>query len=230
MEFFIIKYIIQMYKSQQKTYLMGLINEIKKEDVNNKKNNKMVKKNLNNFKNYTPDDLQDLEIIDYYQIAFQVWNNLIHIQFQITQELDGLYKKFQRIFETNAILPNQNKFKIQKERIVVFDALKVDNLKNYDFYCENSKTQKLRDIDRFLYDLLEYTIRLARTMSKNLGFFKQNEKKQTNSKMNFFMMMLNMGLRSFQLVSQQVQKFFIAADLYQVQLQLKDFYIQISTL
>ncbi|CAD8213223.1 unnamed protein product [Paramecium pentaurelia] len=95
---------------------MGLINEIKKEESQNQKNQKMVKKTQINFKNYTPEEVQDLEIIDYYQIAFEGWNNLILLQLQITQELDGLYKQLQTIFETNSILPNQKKIQFKRKQ------------------------------------------------------------------------------------------------------------------
>ncbi|CAD8202024.1 unnamed protein product [Paramecium pentaurelia] len=163
----------------------------------------------------THKDLQNLETIDYDQIAFEAWNNLeensITQQLQNSQELEGVHKQLQTIFETKLLLPNQilKKGVIQQEVIiqVVYDALKEYNLAIYDFYCEFINHHHLKqiekqrnlgksiDTDRFLHDLLKYSIRFAKTMSKNeltqvqykqQGFLYQNERKEDQSLNEFF--------------------------------------------
>ncbi|CAD8208448.1 unnamed protein product [Paramecium pentaurelia] len=135
-EFFISKYKIQMYKSQQKRYLLGLKNELNKEsEAENQADN-------DEFLEVTLNDLSNLGIIDYHEIALGVWNyqeeNSIPQQLQISQDCEGVHQQLENIFETNLLLPNQilKKIKIQQEKILQIgnDALKEHNLTISDFY------------------------------------------------------------------------------------------------
>ncbi|CAD8104437.1 unnamed protein product [Paramecium primaurelia] len=264
-EFYISKYRIQMYKSQQKKHLLGLINEVKKESQAE------IQVDYDDFLDVTPNDIYDLEVIDYHQIAFEVWNNLeensIPQQLQISQEFEGIYIQVQKIFETDFLLQNQilKKGKMQQEGIiqVVCDSLKEYNLTIYDFYCEFINYYHLKqiekqrnlgksiDTDRFLHDLLKYSIRLAKTMSKNektqvqykqQGFLYQNESKDEQGLNEFFNYDDKFGAykkdiiscslvqqkgANFQFAHKSIQEFLIAADLYEVLVQSKDFNIQI---
>ncbi|CAD8093637.1 unnamed protein product [Paramecium primaurelia] len=197
-EFFISKYMIQMYNSQQQKNLMGLINEIKKEVSYNKKNKK---------KNYTPEEVLDLEIIDYYQIAFEVWNNLILLQKQIIQELDGLYKKLQTIFETDAILPNQKTFQFKrKEQSMLFLMHQNYSIQQIMTFIASLsiitfEITRIHENQKNLWILIVFCMiyqsnQMARTMCKNLmtKIFQKNEKKEKQQLNEFLMMMINMGL------------------------------------
>ncbi|CAD8153738.1 unnamed protein product [Paramecium pentaurelia] len=263
-KFFISKYRIQMYKSQPKRHLQESINEV------NKKSEAEIQVDYDDFQEVTHNDLYNLEIIDYHQIAFEVWNileeNLIPQQLQISQESEG-HKQLQIFFETNLLLPNQilNNIKIQQEEIIQFvnDALKEYNLTIYDFYCEFINYYHLKqiekqrnlgesiDTDRFMHDLLEYSIRFTKTMCKNQltqvqykqqGFLYQNARTKEQSLNEFFNYDDQNGaqkkdIRSYSLVQQKganfqfthksIQEFLIAADLYEVFVQPKRFDTQI---
>ncbi|CAD8103723.1 unnamed protein product [Paramecium primaurelia] len=69
-EFFISKYRIQMYKSQQKRHLQESINEV------NEKSEAEIQVDYDDLQEVTHNDLYNLEIIDYLQIAFEVWKKI----------------------------------------------------------------------------------------------------------------------------------------------------------
>ncbi|CAD8192467.1 unnamed protein product [Paramecium pentaurelia] len=198
-----------MYKSQQKRHLQESINKV------NKESEAEIQVDYDEFLEVTHKDLQNLEIIDYYQIAFEVWNileeNLIPQQSQISQESVGVHKQLENIFETNLQLPNKifKKITIQQEEIILFanDALKEYDLTIYEFYCEFINYYQMKqiekqknfgksiDTDLFMHDLLEYSIRFAKIMSKNQmtqvqykqqGFLYQNERTEDQSLSEFF--------------------------------------------
>ncbi|CAD8184322.1 unnamed protein product [Paramecium pentaurelia] len=274
-EFFISKYRIQMYKSQQKRYLLGLKNELNKESEaeNQADNDEFLEVILEQFLNHTLNDLSNLGIIDYHEIALGVWNyqeeNSIPQQLQISQDSEGVHQQLENIFETNLLLPNQilKKIKIQQEKILQFgnDALKEHNLTISDFYCEFLNYYYLKQIekprnlgqsiyaDRFMHDLLEYSIRFAKTMSKNemtqvqfkqQGLLYQNETEEKLLR-EFFNYDDQNGaykkdIRSCSLVQQKganfqfthksIQEFLITTDLYQVLVQSNNFDTQIMNI
>ncbi|CAD8206029.1 unnamed protein product [Paramecium pentaurelia] len=143
---------IQMYKSQQKRHL-----QVSKKEVN-KESEAEIQVDDDEFLEVTHNDLYNLEIIDYHQTAFVVWNiveeNSIPQQLQISQESEGVYKQLEKIFETNLVFWLQNqilrKIKIQQEEIIQFanDTLKEYNLTIYDFYCEFINYYNLKQIEK----------------------------------------------------------------------------------
>ncbi|CAD8089152.1 unnamed protein product [Paramecium sonneborni] len=173
------KYLISLYKCQQKLHQIKLTNEIEKEFQQDCIGNQGEKLQV------TQNDLENLEKIDYQQITLKFWNkmeeNSIPFQLQISQQLSGLDKILLRILDPNHLLKDNtfNKVEIQNDNIIslVCDVLKEYNLTSFDFYNEFINYYYLKQIgkqknlgksinmDRFLHDIQKYSIKLANTMS-----------------------------------------------------------------
>ncbi|CAD8105018.1 unnamed protein product [Paramecium primaurelia] len=260
-EFYISKYRIQMFKSQQKRHFYESINEV------NKVSETQIQVDYDEFLEVTHNDLQNLEMIDYHLIASEVWNileeSLIPQQLQISQESVEVHNQLQRKLENNLLLLKN--IKIQQEEIIQFayDALKEYNLTIYDCYCEFINYYHLKqiekrrnlgksiDTDRFMHDLLEYSIRFAKIMSNNQltqvqykqqGFLYQNARTEEQWLNEFFNYddyngAYKKDIRSCSLVQQKganyqfthksIQEFLVAADLYEVLVQSKNIDTQI---
>ncbi|CAD8056597.1 unnamed protein product [Paramecium primaurelia] len=255
-EFFISKQRIQMYKSQQKRHLQESINEV------NKESEAEIQVDYDEFLKVTHNDLQNLETIDHHQIVIGVWNileeNSIPQQLQISQEPVEVHKQLENIFEINLLLPNQILKKKQSNLPMMHQKNTILRFMTFINYYNLKQIEKQRnlgksiDTDRFLHDLLEYSIRLAKTMSKNemtsvqckqQGFYiKTKEKKRRTMAKRIFNYDDQYGaykkdIRSCSLVQQKganlqfihksIQEFLIAADLYEVLVQSKNLDTQI---
>ncbi|CAK92961.1 unnamed protein product, partial (macronuclear) [Paramecium tetraurelia] len=192
-EFYKSNYLIRLYNWQQKQHLAQYETESE----------------------VTSTDVENLEKINYFEIALGVWNkmeeNSIAIQFFSHQELNDLNKILFNLFEHNFELFNNAfaKIYIQKDRIieVVSKALYELNLSNYDFYNEfinqyhYQQIEKQRNmgksihIDRFLHDLKKYSTNLAKVMSRKqmtqvefqqYGFLYQEEREEEKWQNEFF--------------------------------------------
>ncbi|CAD8204796.1 unnamed protein product [Paramecium pentaurelia] len=250
-EYFTSQFMIHMYKWQQNKQLKNKIEiELQLDTFVNQDENSEV----------TQIDIQNLEKIDYHQVSLEVWNkmenNQIPLQLQISYDFGELDLNLLKIIEPNLLLPNTlfNKVKIQKERIiqVVSDALKEYNLTSYDFYSEFIKYYHLKqiekqqnlgksiNIDSFLHDLKQYSIKLAKSMSnkqvtqvqyKQKGLLYKEEGEEGKWLNEFFNDDTQYGsykkdIRScsliqkkganFLFVHKSIQDFLIAADLYEM--------------
>ncbi|CAD8153691.1 unnamed protein product [Paramecium pentaurelia] len=127
--------------------------------------------------------MQNLEKLNYQEIAFKFWNkieeNSTLIKVQTTQENIGLKTQLLKILQQPLLeldyLLDEREAVIE----VVIDAIKELNLTSYDFYDEfinqhhEKQIEKLRklgksiNIDRFLHDLKKYSTNLAKAMSMN---------------------------------------------------------------
>ncbi|CAK81645.1 unnamed protein product, partial (macronuclear) [Paramecium tetraurelia] len=194
-EFYQSSYQIKMYQQQKKKYIVHENNE-KESEV-------------------TVTDVENLNKINYYEIAVQVWNkmeeNSVNIQFFSFQERNDLKSKLFRILDHNLEQLNNafEKIIIQKERIieVVCNALYELNLTSFDFYDEfinqyhYQQIDKQRNlgkqiqIDRFLHDIKKYSTKLAKVMStkqttqvqyQQQGFLYQEKKEEQEWQNEFF--------------------------------------------
>ncbi|CAD8083708.1 unnamed protein product [Paramecium primaurelia] len=219
---------------------------------------------------------QILYQIDYKKDATEIWNkieqNQILKEFQISSDLNDLNRKLTKIFEANNLDKNGlqtegfletaiKKLEIENERIIELFcySLKEQNLTSYDFYYEFineyhfKQIEKQRNLgksintDRFLHDLLKYSIKLAKQMSakeltqvqfKQQGLIYKDEKKEEEWLDEFFnddckngsykkdirsCSLVQQKGTSFQFVHKSIQEFLIAADLYEILLQSKEF-------
>ncbi|CAD8190165.1 unnamed protein product [Paramecium pentaurelia] len=273
-DFFKSKSMIHLYNQQKKNYLIKVSNEVEKETCQENffdQNKKWEVLQVQDCFDSTSTGLQIWEKIDNLQIALEVWNrmeeNSIPSQLQISSEFNELSQKLLQIFKLNRGLPinELNKVEIKKENLIqlVFDALKEQNLTNYDFYDEFinmyhlkqiEKQRSLRksiNIDRFLHDLKQYSIKLAKTMSKKLvtqvqyqqqGLLYKDEREEEKWLNEFFnddgqygsykkdirsCSLIQQKGTNFQFVHKSIQEFLIAADLYEVLVLSKDFDIKI---
>ncbi|CAD8209585.1 unnamed protein product [Paramecium octaurelia] len=218
--FFKSKFLIQMYK---------LNIEIEKEYYNKTSEVTLV-------------DLENLEIINYQEIARAVWNilekNLSTIQFQITKDINDLNKNLKKINLLNIhVLQNTavEKIALEQEAIIqlVSDALQEYNLTSYDFYEEFINQYHLKQIEKlqnlgksinincFVHDLKKYSIQLAQEMTfrqftqvqyQQKGLLYHEKNVEEEWLNNFF----NDDCKNGNYKKDSIQEFLIAADLYQV--------------
>ncbi|CAK70857.1 unnamed protein product (macronuclear) [Paramecium tetraurelia] len=209
----------EFYKSKRKSIEHRIImkqNKLMKQDnrIIMKKNNRIImkkEKQDNNEKEQqvTQTDVENLDKINYFEIAVEVWNKMeessIAIHFQELNLNKNLFfehslKHFNNSFQKISIL---------KDRMieVVRNALSELNLTSFDFYDEfinqyhHQQIEKQRNlgkslhIDRFLHDLKKYSINLAKVMSakqttqvqyQQQGFLYQEEREDEKWQNEFF--------------------------------------------
>ncbi|CAD8121076.1 unnamed protein product [Paramecium sonneborni] len=208
---------------------------------------------------------KSLDKINYQQYAIEIWNemeqNQILRDFQLTDEMDELQYKIQNNYQN---CNKDNKFgvkevisilKINDESIIqlICDALKEQNLTGYDFYEEFIKQYHLKQIekyrnlrksisvDRFLHDLLKYSIKLAKQMSnkdvtqiqfkkrRRMKFFNDDKENGPYKKDLRSCSLIQQKGTKYQFLHKSIQEFLIAVDLYELFAPAKDFDFEILT-
>ncbi|CAK81377.1 unnamed protein product (macronuclear) [Paramecium tetraurelia] len=216
-------------------------NEQQDKNDNNEKeqlynNEKEQQDNNENQQQVTQTDVENLDKINYFEIAVEVWNKMEVIQ---------LLSNFSTLMNQVILTTKKIYLNTLNSSIIIIDvvcnALYELNLTNFDFYDEfinqhhYQQIDKQRNlgkqiqIDRFLHDIKKYSTKLAKVMSTKQmtqvqyiqqGFLYTEEKEEEKWQNEFFnnddlqFGSYKKDLRSCSLVQQK--EFYIAADLYSV--------------